>query len=120
SPHQTRMATAPMTTRRKPFPPGGRAAVAMRYAHMRNCIRIMPHRCLRSIGGTMNMPTSDHMPPRRKTPNPSYTLCGLVDHVQTVEDDARWAGLCGVADELAAIRHRIAEISVLLWGREAA
>jgi hypothetical protein len=68
----------------------------------------------------MYMPTSDHMPLRRNTPNPSHTLSVLVDYVQAVEDDARWAGLYGVADELAAIRNRIAEIAVHLWRREAA
>ncbi len=52
---------------------------------------------------------------RWNAPNVTSTLSILVDVAQAAVDDARAAGLYGVADELDCIRARVATIALRLW-----
>jgi len=55
---------------------------------------------------------------RRNAPNVTSTLSILVDVAQAAVDDARAAGLSGVADELDTIRARVATLALRLWRAE--
>ncbi len=55
---------------------------------------------------------------RRNAPNVNSTLSNLVDVAQAAVDDARAAGLHGIADELDMIRARVAWLAIKLWRGE--
>lgn len=64
----------------------------------------------------MNTPSTSHA--RRNAPNPSSRLSVLVDVAQAAVDDARAGGLHGIADELDAIRARVATLAHRRWREE--
>ncbi len=55
---------------------------------------------------------------RRNAPNVNNRLSILVDVAQAAVDDARAAGLYGIADELDALRARIATLAIRRWWTE--
>jgi len=61
---------------------------------------------------TRNITT--HTETRRNAPNVKSTLSMLVDVAQDAVDDARAAGLYGIADELDSVRARVASIALRL------
>lgn len=54
----------------------------------------------------------------KNAPNANSALSRLVDVAQAAVDDARAAGLHGIADELDAYRSRIATLALRLWWTE--
>lgn len=62
---------------------------------------------------TLNIAT--HTEARRNAPNVNSTLSNLVDVAQAAVDDARAAGLHGIADELDTVRARVASIALRMW-----
>ncbi len=60
------------------------------------------------------------LPPEawRNAPNVTSTLSILVDVAPVAVDDARAAGLSGVADELDTVRARVATPAFGLWRAE--
>jgi len=55
---------------------------------------------------------------RRNAPHVTSALSILTDLTQVAVDDARTAGLYGVADELDTMRARVAGIALRLWRAE--
>lgn len=67
----------------------------------------------------MNTPKiTPHTETRRNAPSVTCTLSVLVDVSQAAIDDARAAGLHGIADELDMIRARVAWLAIKLWRGE--
>lgn len=54
----------------------------------------------------------------KNAPNANATLSRLVDAAQAAIDDARAAGLHGIADELDSVRARVATLALRLWWTE--
>jgi hypothetical protein len=51
----------------------------------------------------------------KNAPNTNAALSRLVDVAQATIDEARAAGLHGIADELDSVRARVATIALNLW-----
>jgi hypothetical protein len=59
-----------------------------------------------------------HIATRPNAPNVGSRLSVLVDVAQAAIDDARAAGLHGIADELDTLRAPIATLALRLWRAE--
>lgn len=62
-----------------------------------------------------NISKPKHRTEQRNAPNITSALSIFVDMAQAAVNDARAAGLYGVADELDCIRARVAGIALRLW-----
>jgi len=67
-----------------------------------------------TIGGTTSPPTP------RNAPNAHAALSGCVDALQYAVDEARAAGLHGIAAELDTHRDAVAGFALRLWGQRGA
>lgn len=72
-----------------------------------------------NYGAPMNTPKiTPHTETRRNAPTVNSRISVVVDVTQAAVDDARAAGLYGVADELDRARRIVAEVAINFWRSE--